>query len=125
MEGNSFELERDVRWLNAQHQMRIRPLTGHVLVEVLPPDDKTTGGLWLPDIAHDPARGEKARAFKAVVVEMGPWKKTTNGYGILPRFGVGTRVLCSPYSGQPLSHNISDRLQLVRSDDVIAVLETT
>lgn len=102
--------------------MRIRPLTGQVLIELLPPDDKTTGGLFLPDIAQDPQRGEKAKPIKGLVVEMGAWRTTRNGFGILPPFGIGAKVLCTPYSGQKVDHAINNQLFLVDSDNVLAVL---
>lgn len=104
--------------------MRIRPLTGQILVEVLPPDDKTASGLFLPDVAHDRQQGEKAKPFKGLVVEMGPWKKTKNGFGILPEFGIGHRVLCSPYAGTQIGRHLGERLQLVRTEDVLAIIET-
>lgn len=105
--------------------MKIRPLTGQVLVQALRPDDKTESGLFIPDIAQESVRGEKAKPFKALVLALGPWKKTKNGYGILPDFGIGHTVLCTPYAGQKLSRNIGERYQLVRSEDVLAVVETT
>lgn len=104
--------------------MKIRPLPGQVLVRALPPEDKTYGGLFLPDIAHDPAVGDKAKPFKALVLAIGPWKKTKQGFGILPEFGIGHTVLCTPYAGVKLGRHLGERMQLVRSEDVLAVVET-
>ncbi len=104
---------------------RIKPLTGQVLVELLPPDSKTETGLFIPDVAQNSPRGEKSKPFKAIVVEIGPWPKTKQGYAVLPPFGIGATVLCSAYSGTKLTRNVSERLLLVRSDDVLAVLEQT
>lgn len=102
----------------------IKPLTGQILVKVLPPDPTTAGGLVLPDIAHDTPRGEKAKAFKALVVAMGPWKRTKQGYGILPDFGLNAVVLCTPYRGTKLGRTLGERLQMVNFEDVLAVVET-
>lgn len=105
--------------------MNIKPLRGQVLVRVIPPDLTTHTGLFIPDIANDVPHGSgrKQHPFKAVVVAMGPWKQTKNGYGILPDFGIGSTVICTPYAGQKLSRDIGERLQLVKSEDVLAKVE--
>lgn len=103
--------------------MKIRPLTGQVLVRVLKPDYRTETGLYIPDIAQGASRGEKQQPFKAVVIALGPWKKNKKGYGFLPDFGVGQTVICTPYSGQKLSWDVSGVYQLVRSEDVLAKVE--
>ncbi len=65
----SREIGTDVR--REFDMRRIRPRRGNCLVELLPPDDKTYSGLFLPDIAHDRIKGEKEKPFKGLVVEMG------------------------------------------------------
>lgn len=103
--------------------MKIRPLTNQVLIQVLPPEDKTHGGLFLPDVAQSSPHGEKARPFKGLVLAIGPWRKTKNGFSILPDFRIGETVICTPYAGQPLSRNVGERYQLVQVDDVLATVE--
>lgn len=103
--------------------MKIRPLPGQVLIQVLPPETQTETGLFLPDIAADAPKGEKQRPFKGVVIALGPWRKTKQGFGVLPDFGIGQTVICTPYRGTKLSRNIGERYQLVRADDVLAVVE--
>ena len=110
--------------------MRIKPLTGQILVRKLAPEDKTTGGLFIPDIAQEDERATfdgklyapKKKPFKAVVVRIGPWRKTRNGYGIMPPFGVGATVICSPYSSQQVSRDLGG-LALVDSNDVLAIAQ--
>lgn len=103
--------------------LKIKPLTGQILVQVLPPDDRTDGGLIIPDIAQGDTPGEKQQPFRARVLAMGPWKKTKQGYGVLPDFGIGATVLCTPYAGTKLSRNIGERYQLVRFEDVLAQVD--
>lgn len=103
--------------------MNVKPLTGQVLVEVLPPEDKTLGGLFIPDVAQSSPRGEKARPFKALVVAIGAWRKTKQGFAVLPEFGIGAQILCTPYAGTKLSRNIGERYQLVKVTDVLAIVE--
>lgn len=93
-----------------------------MLVEVLPPDDKTHGGLFLPDIAHDRIQGEKAKPIKGRVLAIGPWRKTKTGFAILPDFGIGALVVCSPYLGVKLGRTLGERHLLVRHEEVLAVL---
>jgi chaperonin GroES len=99
----------------------IRPLTGHCLIRILPPDEKTSSGLWLADVAQE--RGEKARPRKGFVIACGPWKTTKQGYAILPDFRPGDTVLLSEYIGTKLTRAIGENLRLCRVDDVLAVVE--
>lgn len=103
-------------------KVRIRPLKGQVLIQVLPRETQTETGIELPDIAFDPDRGEKQKPFKGRVVAMGKWKETKQGFGILPDFGVGSVVLCNPYAGTKLARTLQDLL-LVSFEDVIAKVE--
>ena len=102
----------------------IRPLIGQVLVEVLPPEETTASGLFIPDVAQSSPRGEKARPFKAQVVAIGPWKRTKQGFAVLPEFTIGAQILCTPYAGTKLTRNIGERYQLVKITDVLALVET-
>lgn len=104
--------------------MAVKPLTDQVLVEVLPPDTMTHGGISLPEICWD-GSPEKKPPFKAVVLAIGPWRKTKQGFAVLPPFGVGAKVLCSAYRGTQLTRNIGERYRLVKSDDVLAVVDET
>jgi len=97
--------------------MRIKPLTGQVLIFLIPRDRKD-GSIHLPD-TDDP---ERKPVRKGIVKAMGPWKRLKNGMGMLPPFGIGATVLVSEYHGHKLNRNIGEYLRLVRSDDVLAVL---
>lgn len=103
--------------------MQIRPLTGQVLIQVLPSETQTETGLHLPDVAQDAPKGEKQRPFKGLVLAIGPWRKTRQGFGVLPDFRIGQTVVCTPYRGTKLSRNIGERYQLVDANDVLAIVE--
>lgn len=104
--------------------MPIKPLTGQVLVEELSFDNITTSGLVLPDIAADRTQGQKERPRKGRVLALGKWKQTKTGKYLLPEIKVGDLVLLNYYVGQKLTRNVSDKLFLVRFEDVLAVLDT-
>lgn len=102
--------------------MKIKPLTGQVLVRLLPPDEME-GSLF---VANGESNQEniyaKSRPRKGVIVGIGPWRKTKNGLGVLPPVKPRDTVLLSPYKGQNLTRDIADNMILINSDDILAVL---
>jgi len=97
--------------------MRIKPLTGQVLVSLIP-GPEILNGIHLPD-KRNPE--EPVFARKAIVREIGPWPKTKNGMGVIPPFGRGATVLVNEYKGQKLT-NFSEQLRLISTDDIVALL---
>jgi chaperonin GroES len=100
----------------------IKPLTGQVLIRLLPPDETNAFGLFLPDVAYDRLQGEKAKPRKGLVITIGPWKKTKEGFAVLSDFKPGDTVLVSEYLGTKLTRAIGETLRLCRIEDVLAVL---
>ena len=99
--------------------MNIKPLKNQVLVKLLPHEYE---GL----IFHDPDfKDEKAAPRKGVVVAIGQWRTTKQGFSILPDFHVGQRVIVNEYLGTKLTRDIGENYRLCRIDDVLAVCETT
>jgi chaperonin GroES len=105
--------------------MQIRPMQGQVLVRLMPPDYWNPVGLHIPESAQLAPRGEKAYPRKASVVAIGPWRKTKQGYAVLPDFHPGQTVICNEYLGTKLTRNIGEQYRLCRIDDVLAVCEET
>lgn len=103
-------------------EIKIKPLTGQVLVRLLPPDFWNPTGLLIPESAQVAPQGEKAYPRKAVVVEIGPWRKTKQGFAILPDFHPGQTVVVNEYLGTKLTRNIGEQYRLCRIDDVLASL---
>lgn len=104
--------------------MRIRPLTGQVLVELDPRPEKD-GSIFLPDVPvkstpDDPFR--RKQSVTGIVKEMGSWPKAKNGFMMLPPFGIGAHVVLNEYTGTKLQWDVSGRLRLVKTSDVLAVL---
>src|SRR4029077_6373483 len=100
----------------------LKPLKNQVLVSLLPPDTMTPGGLLLPEIAQNASRGEKAFPRKGVVIAVGAWRTTKQGFAILPDFKPGDTVLVNEYLGTKLTRNIGEQYRLCLVDDVLAVL---
>lgn len=94
--------------------MNIRPLHDRVVVKRLEEEQKTSGGIVIPDTAAEkPQRGE----VKAV----GNGKKLDNGDTRELDLKVGDTVLFGKFSGTEIKVDDEDVL-VMREDDVLAVL---
>ena len=109
--------------------MTIRPLTGQVLVEILPADKRSAGGIDLPDHTMSPEENQQAArqptmppGLTGVVKAIGPWPKLANGFALMPEFGVGARVVIGRGAGLDLQRGIGERLKMVRNEQVLAIL---
>lgn len=105
-------------------KMTIRPLTGQVLIRLLPNPPASFGGIILPDVAFDRIEGEKLKPRRGLVIACGPWRKTRDGHAILPEVKPGDEVLVSEYRGTKLTRTIGETLRICRLDDVLALLTT-
>ena len=87
----------------------MRPINDRVVVKPAPAEEKTKGGIIIPDTAKEkPQRGE--------VVAVGPGKD-----GNLMTVQVGDTVLYGKYAGQDLNFEGYDYL-IMREDDILVIL---
>ena len=94
--------------------MKLKPLNDRVLVKRLESEEKTAGGLFIPDTAKEkPSKGE--------VVAVGPGKALDNGSVRAPAVKVGDKVIYGQYSGSAYKHEGTE-YKIVREDDILAVL---
>jgi chaperonin GroES len=95
--------------------MNIRPLNDRILVKRLESEEKTAGGIIIPDSAKEkPAEGE--------VVAVGPGKMTDKGERVAMDVKAGDRVLFSKYGGTDVKIDGQDYL-IMREDDILGVVE--
>jgi chaperonin GroES len=95
--------------------MNIRPLQDRVILKRLKEEEKTKGGIIIPDTAKEkPIEGEVVAVGSGKVLEDGTVKKLD--------VKVGDRVLFGKYSGTEVKLEGEERL-IVREDDILAVLE--
>ena len=95
--------------------MNIKPLADRVLVKPAPAEEKTAGGIIIPDTAKEkPAEG--------VVIAVGPGKRDKNGKRIPVEIENGEKVLFGKYSGTEIKLNGTDYI-ILRADDILAVFE--
>jgi chaperonin GroES len=92
----------------------VKPLGDRILVKVQEAEDKTTGGIFLPDSAQEkPQVGE--------VTQVGSGKRTDEGKIQPIDVQVGDKVLYSKYAGNELKLN-GDEFILLREQDILAVV---
>ena len=95
--------------------MTIRPLHDRILVKRIQEQDKTAGGLFIPDTA-------KEKPIEARVVAVGSGKVLEDGTHRKPEVKPGDKVLFSKYSGTEVKIDGEEHL-IMREDDLLAVLE--
>ena len=95
--------------------MSLRPLSDRILVERVEEDEKTKGGIIIPDTAKEkPAEGK--------VVATGNGRLGEDGKLLPMDVKVGDRVLFSKYGGTEVKIDGIDYL-IMRQDDVLGVVE--
>ena len=95
--------------------MSLKPLNDRVLVKRLESEEKTAGGLFIPDTAKEkPSRGE--------VVAVGPGKTDDSGKRIPMAVKVKDTVLFNKYAGTEIKLDGEEHL-VMREDDILAIIE--
>lgn len=94
--------------------MKLKPLADRIVIKPAPAEEKTKGGIILPDTAKEkPVIGE--------VVAVGPGKITDDGKKIALEVKVGDKVLYGKYSGTEVTVEGEDYL-IMREADVFAIV---
>jgi chaperonin GroES len=96
---------------------KIRPLHDLVIVRRMKEEDKSKGGIIIPDTA-------KQKSAEGEVVAVGNGKIQANGEVRKLDVSVGDRVLFGAYSGTEVKVDAEDRLIVIREDDILAVLRS-
>jgi len=96
--------------------VNIKPLGDRVVVKALEAEEKTKGGIYLPDTAK-----EKPQEGKVVAVGRG--KISENGQVQEMEVKVGDRILYGKYSGTEITTKEGDELLIVREDDILAIIK--
>lgn len=95
--------------------MKIRPLNDRILIKRVEEEEKTKGGIIIPDSAKEkPAEG--------IVVAVGHGKHNDKGERIALEVKAGDRVLFSKYGGTDVKLEGEDHL-IMREDDILAIVE--
>jgi chaperonin GroES len=95
--------------------MKLRPLHDRILVRRIEEEEKTKGGLIIPDTA-------KEKPQEATVIAVGKGRVDEDGKLRPLDVHKGDRVLFTKYSGTEIQV-VGDEHLIIREDDVLAVLE--
>ncbi len=95
--------------------MKIRPLQDRVIVKRLEEEQKTAGGIIIPDTAKEkPQKGE--------IIAAGPGKRQEDGKLVALDVKAGDKVLFSKYAGTEIKVE-GEELLIMREDDIMGVIE--
>ena len=95
--------------------MKVRPLHDRVIVTRIDQEEKTSGGIIIPDTA-------KEKPQEGKVVAVGPGKTSDNGKRNPLDIKKNDRVLFGKYGGTDIKIDGVDHL-ILREDDILAVIE--
>ena len=96
----------------ADKALSLKPLDDRVVVEPLEAEEKTTGGILLPDTARQkPQQGK--------VIAVGPGKLSEKGDRLALAVKVGDTVLFGKYSGSDVEVSGTE-LKILRESDILA-----
>ncbi|MGI6632936.1 MAG: co-chaperone GroES [Bacillota bacterium] len=95
--------------------MVLKPLADRVVVKPIQAEEKTKGGIVLPDTAKDkPQEGE--------IIAVGTGRVLDNGTKLPLEVKVGDKVVYSKYSGSEIKIDGEEYL-IIRESDILAVKE--
>lgn len=91
----------------------LKPLADRIIIKVIEEEEKTPGGIVLPDTAKEkPQMGE--------VIAVGPGRTLDNGQKIAPEVKTGDKVIFSRYGGTEVKIDGQEYL-IMRETDILAV----
>ena|SRR5512147_2609423 len=95
--------------------VNLKPLADRVIVRSLEAEEKTAGGLYIPDTAKEkPQQGE--------VIAVGPGKISDDGKKIPMEVKAGDKILYGKYSGTEVRVGSEDFL-IMRESDIFAIVQ--
>jgi len=95
--------------------MKLRPLGDRILVKRIKEEEKTKGGIIIPDTA-------KEKPQEGKVVAVGKGKVADDGKLVPPEVRAGDKILFGKYSGSEIKLE-GDDLIVLREDDILGVIE--
>ncbi len=95
--------------------MKYKPLQDRVVVKRLEEEEKTKGGIIIPDAA-------KEKPQEGRVVAVGSGKMTEEGQRLAPEVKAGDKILFGKYSGTEIKIDGEEHL-ILREDDILAIIQ--
>jgi chaperonin GroES len=95
--------------------MKVRPLHDRIIVKRLEEEEKTKGGIIIPDTA-------KEKPIEGKVIAVGDGKIKEDGTKIPLDLKKGDRVLFAKYGGTEITIDGEEHL-MMKEDDILAIIE--
>jgi chaperonin GroES len=95
--------------------MKFKPLKDRVFVKYSNEEEKTAGGLYIPDTA-------KEKPQKGMVIAVGPGKVTDDGKLQPMEVKVGDTILFDKYSGSKINMDNEEYL-IIREESILGIVE--
>ena len=95
--------------------MKIKPLYDRILVKRIEEEEKTKGGIIIPDAA-------KEKPQEGMVVAVGDGKMLDNGQKAALQVKAGDKILLGKYSGTEIKIDGEEHL-ILREEDVLAIVK--
>jgi chaperonin GroES len=95
--------------------MKIRPLHDRIIVKRIEEEEKTKGGIIIPDTA-------KEKPIEGKVIAVGKGRTTEDGKVVAMDVKVGDRVLFSKYAGTEVKIDGVEHL-IMREEDILGIIE--
>ena len=95
--------------------MTFRPLHDRVVVRRIDGEDKTKGGIIIPDTA-------KEKPSEGLIVAVGPGARDESGKIVPPDVKAGDRILFGKWSGTEVKLD-GDELLIMKETDIMGVIE--
>lgn len=96
--------------------MKLKPLSGHIIVEPIKEEEKTKGGIFLPQSS------DKESPDQGMVVEVGSGRTTSSGKLIEMEVKKGDRVVFNKYGHHEIEVDGKEYIVL-KQEDVLAVID--
>ncbi|KKQ21529.1 MAG: 10 kDa chaperonin [Parcubacteria group bacterium GW2011_GWA2_37_10] len=96
--------------------MTIKPLSDHILIEPVKEEEKTKGGIFLPETA------EKEKSEQGKIIAVGSGKKTNDGKIIPLSVKAGDIVLFTKYGPNEIKVDGKEYL-IAKEEDILAIIE--
>ena len=94
---------------------KLRPLHNRLIVRRRDEDEKTAGGIIIPDSA-------KEKPHQGDVIAVGPGRRDDSGNMIAMEVAKGARILFSKYAGTEVKLQSDDEVLILKQSDILAVI---
>jgi chaperonin GroES len=97
--------------------MKFRPLHDRVVIRRVDAEEKTVGGIIIPDTAQE-------KPMEGVVVAAGPGARNEQGHIVALEVKVGDRILFGKWSGAEVKLD-GEELLIMKESDIMGIVEGT